>query len=95
MELLLLFLQAYSDAAYYQPLDAKYPYYVWAPSDSRGYSNSSRDFSLFHPIGARLPVPEANVSNATMAVMLAALGAACQLAAGRNVSKREGKVLPK
>ena len=34
-------------AAHYQPLDAKYPDHVRAPSVSRrGYSDSSSDFSL-------------------------------------------------
>ena len=33
-------------AAHYQPLNAKYPDRIRAPSSRRGYSDSSRDFSL-------------------------------------------------
>ena len=40
-----------------------------------------------------VPVPEAKVSNATVAVMLAALGTACKSAAGYKISIRVRKVL--
>ena len=56
-------------AAHNQPLNAKYPDSVRAPSVLRGYSDSSRNRPLISLRRALLvPVSEAKVSNATMAV---------------------------
>ena len=73
-----------SAAAYCQPLDTKYPDCVGAPSDSRG----SIPLLISLRFVLSVPVPEAKVSNATMAVISAALGTACESVAGPKLAPK-------